>query len=415
MDADTLPPLRVGIIGTGGVAHLHAAALTGRDDTRIVAAIDTDAERARLFAAQYGIPASGTSFADLPEVDVLHLCTPPGVHAEQAEAAFALGAHVVVEKPPALSLAEVDRMLAAAERADRRLAVVFQQRTGTAAAHVRGLLRSGALGRPLVARCDTLWYRDDDYFAVPWRGRWDTEGGGTTFGHGIHQLDLLAHLLGDVDEVTGQAWRLGREIETEDVSTAVLRFASGRSPPCSRALSPRQSSSIRIDTERATVELEHLYGHGHAHWRLTPHRTSTPPRRRGGRSPPTRWRAGTSPTSTRSTRLCAPALPARRRRRADALARDRRGALPLDTAGRGGADRGAAGGSRPGDRPCAPTSSTCARRRGRDRRHRTARHRRPATPRATRPGPTCTRCAPLAASSSRTSARPITTGTSASR
>ena len=110
MDADTLPPLRVGIIGTGGVAHLHAAALTGRDDTRIVAAIDTDAERARRFAAQYGIPASGTSFAELPEVDVLHLCTPPGVHAEQAEAAFALGAHVVVEKPPALSLAEVDRM-----------------------------------------------------------------------------------------------------------------------------------------------------------------------------------------------------------------------------------------------------------------------------------------------------------------
>ncbi|KQQ05540.1 MULTISPECIES: Gfo/Idh/MocA family protein [unclassified Rathayibacter] len=271
MDADTLPPLRVGIIGTGGVAHLHAAALTGRDDTRIVAAIDTDAERAGRFAAQYGIPASGTSFAELPEVDVLHLCTPPGVHAEQAEAAFALGAHVVVEKPPALSLAEVDRMLAAAERAGRRLAVVFQQRTGTAAAHVRGLLRTGALGRPLVARCDTLWYRDDEYFAVPWRGRWDTEGGGTTFGHGIHQLDLLAHLLGDVDEVTGQAWRVGREIETEDVSTAVLRFASGVvASVLTSAVSPRQSSSIRIDTERATVELEHLYGHGHDHWRITP-------------------------------------------------------------------------------------------------------------------------------------------------
>lgn len=237
----------------------------------MVAAIDTDAARAREFAAQYGIPRSGTSFADLPEVDVLHLCTPPGVHAEQAEAAFALGAHVVVEKPPALSLAEVDRMLAAAEAADRRLAVVFQQRTGTAAAHVRRLLRSGVLGRALVARCDTLWYRDDEYFAAPWRGRWETEGGGTTFGHGIHQLDLLLHLLGDVDEVTGQAWRLGREIETEDVSTAILRFASGAvASVLTSAVSPRQSSSIRIDTERATIELEHLYGHSHAHWRITP-------------------------------------------------------------------------------------------------------------------------------------------------
>ncbi|SMH44404.1 Predicted dehydrogenase [Rathayibacter oskolensis] len=271
MDADTPPPLLVGIVGTGGVAHLHAAALTGRRDARLVAAIDTDADRARAFAAQYGIATSGTSFADLPEVDVLHLCTPPGVHAEQAEAAFALGAHVVVEKPPALSLAEVDRMLAAAEQAGRRLAVVFQQRTGTAAAHTRALLRSGALGRPLVARCDTLWYRDDDYFAAPWRGRWETEGGGTTFGHGIHQLDLLAHLLGDVDEVSGQAWRLGRDIETEDVSTAVLRFASGAvASVLTSAVSPRESSAIRIDTERATIELEHLYGHGHAHWRITP-------------------------------------------------------------------------------------------------------------------------------------------------
>lgn len=275
MDADTLPPhsapLRVGIIGTGGVAHLHAAALAQREDARMVAAIDTDADRARDFAAQYGIPRSGTSFEDLPEVDVLHLCTPPGVHAEQAELAFALGAHVVVEKPPALTLAEVDGMLAAAERAGRRLAVVFQQRTGSAAAHVHALLRSGALGRPLVARCDTLWFRDDAYFAVPWRGRWETEGGGTTLGHGIHQLDLLAHLLGDVEEVSGQAWRLGRDIETEDVSTAVLRFASGTiASVLTSAVSPRQSSSIRIDTERATIELEHLYGHGHADWRISP-------------------------------------------------------------------------------------------------------------------------------------------------
>jgi len=273
MDADTPPPtapLRVGIIGTGGVAHLHAAALRERDDALLVAAIDRDPDRARDFADRYGIPTWGASFDDLPAVDVLHLCTPPGVHAEQAEAGFALGSHVVVEKPPALSLAEVDRMTAAADRAGRRLAVVFQQRTGSAAAHVRGLLRSGALGRPLVARCDTLWYRDADYFDVPWRGRWDTEGGGTTTGHGIHQLDLLAHLLGDVDEVSGQAWRVGREIETEDVSTAVLRFASGVvAVALTSAVSPRQASAIRIDTERATIELEHLYGHGHAHWRLT--------------------------------------------------------------------------------------------------------------------------------------------------
>lgn len=269
-DVHSAARLCVALVGTGGVAQLHAQALQ-RLGVELVAAIDRDAGRAAAFAEQYGFGTSGTSMDDLPPVDVVHLCTPPGVHAEQAEAAFALGAHVIVEKPPALTLTEVDRMSAAAERAGRLLAVVFQQRTGTAAAHVKRLLDAGAFGRALVARCDTLWYRGDDYFAVPWRGTWESEGGGTTISHGIHQLDLLAHLIGEVTEVTGQAWRLGRDIETEDVSTAVLRFESGAvASVLTSAISPRETSSIRIDTERATIELEHLYGHGHANWRITP-------------------------------------------------------------------------------------------------------------------------------------------------
>ena len=123
--------------------------------------------------------------------------------------------------------------------ADRRLAVVFQQRTGSAAAHVRRLLDEGALGRPLVATCQTLWYRDAAYFAVPWRGKWATEGGGPTLGHGIHQIDLLAWLLGDWSSVQGQLWRLDRDTETEDVSTAVITFAAARWHPSSRARSRR--------------------------------------------------------------------------------------------------------------------------------------------------------------------------------
>ena len=156
-------------------------------------------------------------------------------------------------------------------RNDRRLAVVFQQRTGSAAAHVRGLLDSGALGRPLVATCQTLWYRDPAYFAVPWRGKWATEGGGPTLGLGIHQIDLLAWLLGDWASVQGQLWRLDRETQTEDVSTAVIAFAGGAvASVITSALSPRETSSIRIDTELATVTVDHLYGHGHEHWRITP-------------------------------------------------------------------------------------------------------------------------------------------------
>lgn len=266
--------LRAALVGTGAVAHAHARAVDAHPRAELVAVADLSAEKAAEFAARYGVPAS---YGDLDAMlaaerpDVVLICTPPAPHRAQALAAIAAGAHVVVEKPPAPSLDELDDMRAAAAEAHRELAVVFQQRTGTAASHVRALLRSGALGRPLVAVCQTLWFRDAHYFAVPWRGKWETEGGGTTLGHGIHQLDLLAHLLGDWASVQGRLWRLDRDTETEDVSTATIRFAEGAvAQVLTSAVSPRETSSIRIDTQKATITVDHLYGHGHENWRITP-------------------------------------------------------------------------------------------------------------------------------------------------
>jgi predicted dehydrogenase len=277
-DAETslTTSLRCALIGTGAVAHLHARAVASHPHAELVAVTNLHRSVADDFAAQWNVPAV---YDDLDELlaaehpDVVLICTPPGAHHGQTLQAFAAGAHVVVEKPPASSLDELDEMRAAAVAAGRQLAVVFQQRTGTAAAHVRRLLQDGALGRPLIAVCQTLWYRDTDYFAVPWRGKWETEGGGTTVGHGIHQLDLLAFLLGDWASVQGRLWRLDRETQTEDASTATITFANGVvAQVVTSAVSPREISSIRIDTQKATVTVEHLYGHGHDNWSITPAR-----------------------------------------------------------------------------------------------------------------------------------------------
>lgn len=266
--------LRCALVGTGAVANLHARAVAAHPRAELVAVTDLEPTAARAFAERHGAPAVHDDLEDLLRAqtpDVVLICTPPAVHRDQAIAALAAGAHVVVEKPPAPSLDELDDMRTAAAAAGRHLAVVFQQRTGTAAAHVRSLLSSGALGRPLLATCQTLWYRDAAYFAVPWRGRWETEGGGTTLGHGIHQLDLLAYLLGEWRTVQARLWRLDRETETEDASTATVLFTSGVvAQVTTSAVSPRETSSIRIDTQKATVTVDHLYGHGHENWRITP-------------------------------------------------------------------------------------------------------------------------------------------------
>jgi predicted dehydrogenase len=267
-------PLRAAILGTGAVAHLHAKALADLGGVRLVAAADPSEENLATFSEMYAVPLRYGSLADLlrsAEIDVLHICTPPGGHAAQAAAAFAAGAHVVVEKPAAPSLEQLDGMLDAARAAGRELAVVFQQRSGTAAARVKELLDSGALGRPLTALCQTHWYRTAEYFDVPWRGTWAAEGGGTTLSHASHQIDLLAYLLGEWRSVRSTLWRLERDIEPEDLSHASLVFESGAvASVLSTVLAPRQSSLLRIDTEHATIELEHLYGHDHTNWRITP-------------------------------------------------------------------------------------------------------------------------------------------------
>lgn len=268
--------LKAAIVGTGAVAHLHAQAVLADPRVDLIAVSNRSAARRDEFADRYDVVGRYATIDELlagEELDIVILCTPPDLHLEQALAAYAAGVHVICEKPPALSLAELDEMQAAADAAGLALAIVFQQRTGSAAAHVKHLLDTGALGRPLLAQCQTLWLRGDDYYAADWRGTWDGEGGGTTLGHGIHQMDLLAHLLGDWAEVDARVWRLARGIEMEDVSTATIRFANGVvATAVSSVLSPRETSYVRIDTELATVELEHLYGHSGESWRITPAR-----------------------------------------------------------------------------------------------------------------------------------------------
>ncbi|WP_153393701.1 Gfo/Idh/MocA family protein [Ornithinicoccus halotolerans] len=275
-------PLRAGIVGTGGIAAAHARALRAhRDDVELAGVADLDRGRAEEFGREHEAAAVAGSLQELlasgDGLDVVHVCTPPGTHVALAAEALASGVHVLLEKPPALSLADFDRLVAAqdAAPADRRgrharAGVVFQHRFGAAAERLRRWLGDGTLGRSLLATCHTQWYRPPSYFETPWRGTWDAEGGGPTMGHGIHQVDLLLSVLGPWREVRAVAARQARDVDTEDVSMALVTMADGTLVSVVNSLlSPRESSELRFDTEHATVELHHLYGHGESDWRLT--------------------------------------------------------------------------------------------------------------------------------------------------
>ncbi|MSU23829.1 MAG: Gfo/Idh/MocA family oxidoreductase [Opitutus sp.] len=262
------------LVGTGGIGDAHVRAVeASRGRVELVGAVDIDDARVQAFCARHHLPVAATDYAAALQSltpDLVLIATPPAQHTAMSVAAMETGAWVFCEKPLCGSLAELDIIQAAEQRTGGYTACVFQMRFASSTAHLRLLADTGQLGRPLVGVCHTLWYRDPAYYAVPWRGKWATELGGPTMGLGIHAMDHFLHLMGDWSEVRAMAATLDRAIEVEDVSLALVRFASGAvGSIVNSALSPRQETYLRLDYQKATVELTHLYSYTRDNWKLT--------------------------------------------------------------------------------------------------------------------------------------------------
>lgn len=274
---------RVAIIGTGGIAGSHMNAWEHcRDRVERVAAVDIDRDRATAFAKKHGIPHVYTDAGEMlreRQPDLVHIATPPALHAPLILQCLAAGSHVLCEKPLVGSLRELDEVAAAEQRSGRFCSSVVQWRFGSAARRIRRLIDDGVFGRHTVGICATTWYRDNAYYAVPWRGTWASELGGVNMGQAIHLIDLMLWLNSPWREVTAIAETLDREIEVEDTSLAMVRFEDrSLASVISSVLSPRQETRLRLDFQKATAEVVGLYGYRNANWTVTPlEGTSLPP------------------------------------------------------------------------------------------------------------------------------------------
>ena len=270
-----MKPLRACLVGTGHIARVnHLPGLRAHAArVELVAVHDIDSARARAFARENDIPATYSEIGEMlahERPDLVHICTPPALHAALAIQCLEAGAHVYCEKPLCASLAELDLINAAEQRTGRVCAVVSQTRYGSSVQHVQALLSGGVAGRPLVAVCHTLWYRPPSYYEVPWRGKWSNELGGATVGQGIHAMDRLLFLLGEWSSIRAVVRTLDRRIEVEDLSAAIIEFRNGCiATVVNSVLSPREESYLRIDLQQATVELRHLYDFNNDNWRFT--------------------------------------------------------------------------------------------------------------------------------------------------
>lgn len=224
--------LRAGLVGCGAIAANHVAALRAQQGVEVVACVDVDLERAEAFAAQHGIARAYASVDELlaAGVDLVSVCTPHPTHEAVVVAAAAASVHVLCEKPLAVSVDAAQRMVDACREAGVTLGAIFQRRYWPAAQRIRAAIDSGEIGAPILGRVDVSLHRDSSYYsATPWRGTWETDGGGVVMTQAIHYVDLLQWYFGEVEWVMAAADTFvhGDVIEVEDTLVATLRFTTG--------------------------------------------------------------------------------------------------------------------------------------------------------------------------------------------
>lgn len=238
--------LRVGVVGSGiGASHVEAYQALP-EMYEVVALCDIDAGRGGAVAERYGIPLVVGSLDALLErdVDVVDICTPSGLHQTQAVAVLAAGRHVVIEKPVARSLREVDEIAAAEAASAGRACPIFQYRFGHGLQKLAHLRRKGYAGTASVATAETHWLRGPDYYArAAWRGTFDGELGGCLATHAIHIHDILCEVVGPIASVHARTSRLLNSNETEDAAALSLAFESGAFATSSVTLASRQEMS----------------------------------------------------------------------------------------------------------------------------------------------------------------------------
>jgi predicted dehydrogenase len=224
--------VRTALIGCGKIGQIHAQALAGLAESEFVAVCDVDLERATAFAARFDVDPFDDVGRMLKQSRPQAICiaTPHPLHAEPAVLAAESGVHVLVEKPMAANLDDCDRMLAAAGTNQVKLGVISQRRWYEPVQRMKAAIDAGKLGRPVLGGFTMYSWRSPEYYrSDPWRGRWDTEGGGVLVNQSPHTIDLLQWLMNDhVDEVSGYWANLTHpSVEVEDSAVAILRFHRG--------------------------------------------------------------------------------------------------------------------------------------------------------------------------------------------
>lgn len=224
--------VRFGIISCGMIADFHAISMQKDDRAELVAISGhSSIERTKEFAKKYGIKKVYMDYRELAEdkdIDAVCVCSPSGLHGIHTIECLKKGKHVLCEKPLEINKEIMSEMISIADNNNLKLGCVFPNRTRKGLKKAKEIIDSGELGKMTIVECQYRGYRAPEYFtSSKWKGTKSLDGGGCLMNQGIHAIDTMCWLTGDIDSVYGISAALLRDIEVEDTAMAILEFVNG--------------------------------------------------------------------------------------------------------------------------------------------------------------------------------------------
>ncbi|MBX9780062.1 MAG: Gfo/Idh/MocA family oxidoreductase [Chitinophagaceae bacterium] len=257
--------IRFAIIGCGRIAQRHAEHINNLGN--LVAVCDIDSVKADELAKKYNSRpyylVETMLAAEIGKIDVIAICSPNGLHAKHTIQSLEAGFHVLCEKPMAISPVDCGKMIGTAEKQNKRIFIIKQNRFNPPVVAVKEAIDNGRLGEIYSVQLNCFWNRNSDYYANSWKGTLELDGG-TLYTQFSHFIDLLYWMLGDITHVNAFTSNFAHKgiIEFEDTGVVAIRFASGALGGINYTVNSygkNMEGSLTIFGEKGTVKIGGQY------------------------------------------------------------------------------------------------------------------------------------------------------------
>ncbi|HNR20279.1 MAG TPA: Gfo/Idh/MocA family oxidoreductase [Bacteroidia bacterium] len=256
--------IKFALVGCGRIAQRHAEHI--EKNGKLVAVCDVVKEKADLLAQKYKAKAYYSIeelLAGDTKPDVISICSPNGLHAEHSIKSLNAGYHVLCEKPMAINVQDCGEMIKAAERSNKRLFAIMQNRFNPPVAAVKDLIDKNILGKIYSVQLSCFWNRNEDYYHNSWKGTLKLDGG-TLYTQFSHFVDLLYYMIGDIRNAKAYMGNYHHKgiIEFEDTGAVIVEFYNGAIGTINYSVNSygkNMEGSLTIFAENGTVKIGGQY------------------------------------------------------------------------------------------------------------------------------------------------------------